>query len=148
LAVEAVKQRIRALAREQPGIGQSLREAFGWRPPKVPPFIGKVEGSTFTLRRDINYRNSFVPQIRGSISPVAAGTIVVVSMSLPPLVVAFMTLCLGWVGALAVGLLSGGALGQAVGPAAMFVIAAALAMAGFYAEAEKARRILAEAIQA
>lgn len=145
VSAEAVKLRIRGLIRERPGMGQSLREAFGARPQDLPPFIGKLEGNTFNLQRDITYRNSFLPRIQGSIAPAAVGTTVVVSMSLHPLVILFMVLWLAGVGRVALGLLSSDGFGQALPSVAMFVLGVAVPLGGFYAEAEKARRILTEA---
>src|SRR2546425_5398947 len=44
--------------------------SFGAGDDATPPFIGKIEGDSFRVRRDIHYRNSFLPLVWGRISSV------------------------------------------------------------------------------
>jgi hypothetical protein len=50
-----------------------------------PPFLGKVGFRTFRLRRDIRYRNSFLPMVWGSIVPSRVGSRISVNMFMHPL---------------------------------------------------------------
>jgi len=146
LSAQAVLERIRTLARERPGFGQSLKESFGWGKGGSPPFIGRVEGNCFKLYRDIRYRNSFLPRIRGHVNPYRDGSNIEVTMYLHPLVLVFMLFWLGFVGAGAVATLGHGKGDHALVPLGMLVFGVALTLGGFYPEALKARRILEEHI--
>ena len=46
------------------------------------PFIGTVRDGSFKIRRDIRSRNSFLPIVRGRLSPTPTGTRVKVTMSI------------------------------------------------------------------
>jgi hypothetical protein len=146
LSTQAVLERIQTLARERPGFGQSLKESFGWSEAGSPHFIGRVEGNGFKLYRDIRYRNSFLPRIRGYVSAYRDGTNIDVTMYLHPVVMVFMLFWLGGVGAGAVATFSHGKGAQALIPFGMFIFGAALTLGGFFPEAIKARRILEEHI--
>ncbi len=150
MPVEELLNRLRTLASEEVGPWQSLKERFWGRPAIHSPFIGRVEGNTFRFRRDIDYRNSFLPQIRGVVTRGPGGTVLRVSMRLHPFVAVFLTLWLAGVGAglaFAVSRMKQVSVGVVV-PAGMFVFGLGLAYFGFYPEARKARRILEEAIGA
>jgi hypothetical protein len=45
-----------------------------------PPFIGSVQDHSFRIRRDIRYRNSFLPLVWGHIVPTPTGTRVIVTV--------------------------------------------------------------------
>src|SRR5947199_9411015 len=47
--------------------------SFGAGGDATPPFIGKIEGDSFRVRRDIHYRNSFLRLVWGRISSVHMG---------------------------------------------------------------------------
>src|SRR3989442_13363605 len=64
--------------------------SFGAGDDATPPFIGKIEGDSFRVRRDIHYRNSFLPLVWGRISSVPMGTHISVTMFLHPMVALFM----------------------------------------------------------
>ncbi len=53
--------------------------------PKPKPFLGQVEGNSFTLMRIIRYRNSFQPLIGGAIEPGSSGSVVRLTMKINPL---------------------------------------------------------------
>jgi hypothetical protein len=53
-------------------------------------FVGKIEGNSFKIFRDISYRNSFLPIMCGTLEPHPSGTKVSVTMRLHLLVLAFL----------------------------------------------------------
>jgi hypothetical protein len=103
LDTQAVLECIRSLVRQRPGFGESIKESFGFRSDESPPFIGTVDGDHFSLYRDIRYRNSFLPRIRGRVSSALGGTNIDVVMYLHPFVLLFM---LFWLGFMAFGAVS------------------------------------------
>jgi len=142
--------RIRRLIREPRGFLESVRHSFGSSSGVEPPFLGKIDGDSFRVRRDIRYRNSFLPLVWGRISSVPAGTQVSVTMFLHPLVTAFVLFWLSAVGFGAWRLLTAPNVSHSSSafiPAAMFVFGVALTCGGFFPEALKARRLLEDAIQ-
>jgi hypothetical protein len=137
-----VLERIGNLVRKEPAFWPSLKEAFGWRPSNTPPFIGKVEGNTFRIYRDIRYRNSFLRRNQGRVEASRHGTSVDVKMTLHPAVAIFM---IAWIGAGGFGIF--GANGDAnskiwLVPAAFVILGFVLTSVCFFPEALKARRIL------
>jgi hypothetical protein len=148
LPAQTVLQRIRTLVRDKPGFWKSIKESFGGHPNGGPPFIGKVEGDTFCMYRDIRYRNSFLPQVRGSVVSTSRGSKVLVTMYLHPLVALFVLFWLGAVGAGALAVFSAqnGNIGPALIPAGMFLFGIILTVGAFYPEAFKARRLLEQSI--
>ena len=112
------------------------------------PFEGAVTQSSFDIRRIISYRNSFVPQIRGTIAPEGGGSRISITMQLHLAVAIFMTLWLSAVFlaviASAPAVLSGRAeLATALVPLGMFLFGSILTVASFSIEARKAERLLA-----
>ena len=146
LSTQAVLEAVRKLTRERPGFWQSLKESFASRPDGSPPFIGTVEGNEFTLYRDIRYRNSFLPRIKGYVGSDSGSTQVDVVMSLHPFVLLFMLFWLGGVGYAAFAILNKGMTAEAAIPLGMFLFGVALTLGGFYPEAIKARRLLEQHI--
>ncbi len=146
LPKQTVLSRIRAIVREKPGFWQSVKESFGSRPEGSPPFIGEVEGESFLIHRDIRYRNSFLPQVRGSVVSTPIGSSVFITMYLHPLVALFMLFWLGGVGAGALAMLKAEN-GSFIIPAIMLLFGIGLTAGGFYPEAMKARRILKQSIE-
>ena len=59
------------------------------------PYVGKVVADTFDIKRAIDYRNSFLPQIHGQLFEDFEGMKILIKMSLQPLVVAFMSFWCG-----------------------------------------------------
>lgn len=47
-------------------------------------FHGTITGNTFRIQRNIQYRNSFLPVIRGRVEPTESGSEIRLKMSLPP----------------------------------------------------------------
>ena len=148
VAAQAVLLRMRGLMREAPGFVQSVKESFCRRPEGSPPFIGSVDGTKFHIRRDIRYRNSFLPLIRGSVTATPKGARVLITMHLHPLVAAFMVFWLGAVGVGAIGIFASQNGGSQSGliPTGMFMFGVVLTVGGFYPEAVKARHLLEQGI--
>src|SRR3954469_9565673 len=53
------------------------------------PYEGTIHGKEFEIRRDIHYRNSFLPTIKGSISSDLTGTLISIKMQLSAFVIVF-----------------------------------------------------------
>ena len=62
------------------------------------PYYGQFFENTFEISRVISYRNSFLPVIKGEISPHIGGTKVVIKMSPTIGVILFMCIWMGVVG--------------------------------------------------
>jgi len=128
---QAVTERLRCAVRDSP----KFREFFGRKNPDGPPFIGSVRDFSFRIRRDIRYRNSFLPLVWGHIVPTPMGARVVVTMFMHPLVLAFM---LFWLGAV----VWGGLKTASSAGLWMSMFAIALSAAGFIPEVVTAKRLL------
>lgn len=122
--------------------------------PPTRPFEGVVGDGSFEVRRIIGYRNSFLPQIRGTISAAAEGTRIAITMSLHPFTLVFTIV---WLGGVAAGCLvalvtviqkGGGNPLMVLGPAGMFAFGWLLAAGGFTFEARKAMALLAKTMGA
>jgi hypothetical protein len=150
LKPEAVAERLRSIVRKPRGFVESFRDVFKSKDPADCPFLGSVEVDSFRIRRDIKYRNSFLPQVRGTIIPASNGSAVNITMFMHPITALFMVVWFMGVGAGAVGIVAAqGASGaMASVPFAMFVFGVALVAGGFFPEAFKAKRILSEALGA
>ena len=61
------------------------------------PYIGQIFGNTFEIKRAINYRNSFLPQIKGEVYSEFDGTKIKVKMKPHSFVLVFMTIWFGGV---------------------------------------------------
>lgn len=62
------------------------------------PYEGEVSANTFTISRIIDYRNSFLPVIRGRIIRIHGKTLINVKMQPAIFVIVFMSLWLGVIG--------------------------------------------------
>ncbi len=135
-------QRIRAVVQNAPTFWGSFRMAYRLSYPKGPPFIGTVQDDSFKMRRDIRYRNSFLPTIRGRLISIPTGTRVQVTMFLHPLVAAFMVVWLGFSGH--------AALVNSSGPPiflyGMFLFGIVLVAVGFVPEVITAKRLITLAL--
>lgn len=69
-------------------------------------FVGTFEGDGFAVRRDIRYRNSFLPRISGSVQAATDGTRIELRFAPHPLVFAFMALWLCIAGMALIGLIA------------------------------------------
>lgn len=142
-------ERLRAMVGPEPTFGESIQRAFGGDTREFLPFIGSVDGPGFDLRRDIRYRNSFLPQISGQVEPAARGCRVSGTMTVQPLAGFFMGL---WFLMLAIAMVNGFHAMKSedaawlLVPAGMFLFGVALCVGGFLPEAIKARRLLENGI--
>jgi hypothetical protein len=117
---------------------ESLRSMWTSQEPGGPPFIGCVGDDSFSLRRHISGRNSFLPRIKGRIIPTNSGTRINVIMFIHPFSALFMTFWLGVVG-------YGALRDTSAFPAilwGMFLFGVTLILVCFFPEALKARRML------
>ena len=111
------------------------------------PFEGEVGDRVFDVQRAIGYRNSFLPQIRATLTAVAEGSRVTVTMRLHPLVFVFMLIWLiGTVSAFVLLLIAnvrkGGSSHAVFLPAIMLISAWTIVAGGFTYEARKAELLL------
>jgi hypothetical protein len=137
---QIVADRLRAVVGEKPPFWKSL--FAGWsRDPTSPPFIGIVDDDSFRVRRDIRYRNSFLPLVWGRFVSTPIGTRVNVIMFIHPFVALFMVFWLGTVGHIAFR----GAPGSPI-VWGMFLFGVVLTVGGFVPEAIKARHLLSDAM--
>jgi hypothetical protein len=137
-----VAERLRTIVRDMPTFRESFRRMWWFGDPASVPFIGSVQDESFKLRRDIRYRNSFLPMIRGRITPNGVGTRVCVTMFIHPLVALFMIFWLGMVGFGAISTRST----SSIIPGGMFIFGVALTVGGFIPEAIKAKNLICDAV--
>jgi hypothetical protein len=117
------------------------------------PFEGEVSDREFNVQRTIGYRNSFLPQISGTIDPDPQGSRIAITMSLHPLVLGFLVFWLGLVLMMLVLFLLpshrvGSAHWAALVPAGMFVFGWALSAGAFTYEVSRAEPLLARILMA
>jgi len=115
------------------------------------PFEGEVEGDSFRVSRVINYRNSFLPHVRGRVVPAAAGSRIEGSMALHPAVLAFIAVWCGLVLLIGVGvwgamLADGRWRPGALVPLGMLAFLWALSAGAFTVEARRARAMLGQIV--
>ena len=75
------------------------KKAFklGWRAPVYSkPYIGFIADGEFEIHRNITYRNSFLPIIRGKISSQLNGATITIKMGIENFVKVFMAIWLGF----------------------------------------------------
>jgi hypothetical protein len=116
-------------------------------------YTGTVQSDSFKIVRIIQYRNSFLPRIKGVIESDLQGTIVKVKMRMHPFVLVF---CVIWFGILSIGiffmtlvLLTSAKFEPAsLIPYGMFLFGYVLVTAGFRYESKKSKFFLAELFEA
>jgi hypothetical protein len=117
-----------------------------------PPFWGKVDVNGFHLMRRTWYKHSFRPMLSGRFEESPTGTTIRVTMTLHPLVAAFMLFWLGMVGLFgAIGLLAAICSGKwEIGAVCggMFVFGLGMTYGGYWLEAPRAKRLLVEILAA
>jgi hypothetical protein len=121
-----------------------------WLGRATRPFAGNIVADCFTLRRIIYYHNSFLPRIQGRVVPAAhGGSKVVGTMSLDPLVGAFLVfvclliLCVSFSPSL-----WRDPSERIMFPLLLIGFCYLLSTAGFCFETARARRLLAEIVEA
>jgi hypothetical protein len=116
-------------------------------------FEGSVTGSSFEIQRIIQYRNSFLPLIAGTIRAEAVGCSISLTMGLHPFVLAFSAIWLSGVAMVCAmfGLraLAGGSLEfWMLGLPGMLTLVATMIVGGFGLEARRAEALLIEIFKA
>src|SRR5580692_4187355 len=91
-----VAERIRRIVSPAPTFWETLGSS--WKRPRAPgsAFLGSVENLSFKIRRNIQYRNSFLPIIWGKIVPSPSGSRVNVFMYMHPFSLVFMLVWFGF----------------------------------------------------
>lgn len=142
---EVVEARVRAVVGRAPTFWQTL--ASSWRSPQQPgfPFVGTVEGRSFLIRRAIQYRNSFLPQIRGKIVATPTGSRVNVFMFMHPFSLIFMLVWFGFLISIESRLLNAN-IAQSYVPMGMIIFGLVLSLGGFFFEALKVMPLLSAAV--
>lgn len=126
---------------------RSFRDLFK-RPTK--PYNGKIQGDSFTMTRNINYRNSFLPVITGKIKAnYQGGSEIKITLSLHLFVIIFMCFWMSMVGIAGVSFLvmmfnSGKVIAGGFIPLGMFVFGYLLTIISFNIEANIAKKFLYE----
>lgn len=142
---DVVSERIRQVVSPAPTYWGVLTSP--WKLPRSPgsPFLGSVENLSFQIRRNIHYRNSFLPVIRGKIVPTPTGSRVDVLMYMHPFSLVFMLL---WLGLLVFDAIRVASVGVATPYVllGMIFFGAALSFGGFFYEAMKVMPLLSEAV--
>lgn len=139
---QVVVERLRSIVRDRPTWRESFRRMRPFGNQVTAPFIGSVFDESFKLRRDILYRNSFLPMIWGHIMPNGVGARVSVTMFIHPLVAVFMIF---WLGVVAFGAVSARGTSSLI-PLGMLIFGIALTVGSFIPEAIKAKRMISDAI--
>lgn len=137
-----VAARLRSMVRDKPSFWHSLAIAWEPRDSESPPFIGTVRDTSFSLKRQIGYRNAFLPLVRGRLESTPTGTRVCVTMFLHPAAAIFTAV---WLCTAARGALSAPS-GSVLVPWGMFAFGVMLVVVGFFPEAFKARRLISAAV--
>jgi YD repeat-containing protein len=142
---EVVAERIRSIVRPAPTFWGTLGSS--WRRPQGAgsPFLGSVENLSFKIRRNIQYRNSFLPMIRGKIVPTPTGSRVDVIMYMHPFSLVFMVIWFGIIASIESKFVDMN-IARSFLPIGMAVFGLALSLGGFYFEALKVMPLLSEAI--
>ncbi len=126
---------------------------FGMLSGSTKPYEGQISGHTFTIRRIISYRNSFLPRINGIITNDFGRLTINVKMRLPIFVIIFLCVWCGAVGLACIAVLTQGVRVSESHPAtlipfSMLLFVYALTMGGFKYESRKSKKDLTALFQA
>lgn len=122
------------------------------------PYEGEIKGTSFKVSRIINYGNSFLPVVFGKIISDGNQTRVIIKMRPIKSVLIFMTLWLGLVGLLCLGILVSGLLQikqllktgfspAYLIPFGMFAFGYSLILLGYRLEAKKTKEFLVKLLK-
>ena len=144
---EAVLQILRA--------NTSARPPSLWFPSNVKEcFHGTITDNTFRIQRNIHYRNSFLPVIRGRVDPTESGSEIRLEMSIHPLVMAFLAVWFAFVVLACLATLFGTIVGDSPFPLlgrllpwGMLLFGILLAIIPFRIETKKAKEKLESLLQ-
>lgn len=110
-------------------------------------YEGQINGQTFSIKRIISYRNSFLPRINGVIERDFDGLTIKVKMRLHIFVIVFLCIWFGLVGLACIAFLTQTLSSSEINPAAlipfgMLLFAYLLTMGGFKFESNKSKKDL------
>ncbi|RZJ69929.1 hypothetical protein [Flavobacterium sp.] len=91
LSAEEVLKRLQNNVEAQKTFGFRINTSYS------TPYIGKIVGNTFSIRRVISYRNSFLPVIKGEVTSAMSGSRIKVTMQPDAAVKVFMIIWLAGV---------------------------------------------------
>jgi hypothetical protein len=153
LSATEVQQRIESITELKNGYN------FSFPGNRNRPYEGKLMDRSFEISRIINYRNSFLPTIKGHISTNLGRTELTIRMRPVVFVFVFMTFWLGAVGLVCLGtiifvimnfkqLLEGGLSPFALIPFGMFAFGYALLTIAYKSESKKSKAFLEQLLEA
>jgi hypothetical protein len=122
------------------------------------PYTGKIYANTFEISRVIDYKNSFLPNINGTVNTFLGKTEVTIKMKPFTMVIVFMAIWLGFVGLACVGIIGYFLLNAnrismssfsfaSIVPFVMFIFGCLLFSIPFRSEANKSKTFLLELLQ-
>jgi hypothetical protein len=153
LTVTEVQRRIESITEPRKNFRFSIFEN------RSKPYEGDVVGTSFEISRIINYRNSFLPIIKGDISTDMGQTAVIIKMWPVLFVLVFMSFWLGVVGLVCIGIIisaliqfkqflpNGFSLGLLI-PFAMFTFGSGLITIAYKVESQKSKAFLKQLLEA
>ena len=138
---------------------QPQKNSLSLFPKETKPYIGKVIGRSFEIRRSINYRNSFLPVIKGELIERLNKTRISVSLRPSVFVLIFMAFWLGTIGFVCIGIIVVLIIQFnkinwqefspiALIPFVMFIFGYGLLMFGYRVESSKSKRFLLNLLEA
>jgi hypothetical protein len=145
LPPDEVCRRLQSMIGKRPAF---LDQLWGAWKHTGPPFYGSLDGWNLKMSRNIHYRNSFLPQIKGTVAPTGGGTRLELVMHVHLAVAVFMLIWLFFVISFVAAALTSSAREPMMlyVPLGMMLSGIVLPIAGFYPEAFKARRLIASAM--
>lgn len=122
------------------------------------PYEGELVGDSFNISRIINYRNSFLPIIKGQITTSLGQTQIKIKMRPATFVLIFISIWLGIVGLFCIGFLAAGILQIlrhgfspielfVLFPFGMFLLGYLLTFFAFKSESKKSKEFLARLLE-
>ena len=145
--LDTVVMRLQSATRSRRGFLETPRNVVAPSNEPEQPFVGTVGKSSFRIERDIHYRNSFLPQISGSVAPVSRGSRILLTMFIHPFVAVFMLVWLSMAGFFVWEALAKDESSDIYFSIAMFAFGVLLTLGGFVPEAVKAKRLLIEVVK-
>ena len=98
LPPDEVLRRFHGRIREEPTFSEQFKNMWRGTGPDTNMFCGTVEGDKFSLHRNIYYRNSFLPDIKGRVFSFQSGSRVSVTMHMPTFTIIFLTVVFTFLG--------------------------------------------------
>jgi hypothetical protein len=132
----------------------SARRPSLWFPSNIREYFnGTITDNTFRIHRNIQYRNSFLPVIRGRVEPTESGSEIRLKMSIHPLIKVLMAVWFTGVVLACLETLLGTIAGDPIPPPSLFgtwgmlLFGILLAIVPFRIEAKKAQEKLESLFQ-